>query len=171
MLSERIKLLVVLWFTCVVQSHRTHPLCTIFFSAASITATTNKYNTSNTPLLLFVFVYVDTYMHICFHVGLQVCMCAHLNAQTVCLQRLCPKSPNSTTCYQSYSYTGCAVEQKSKHTVKHSESLGKTSSGHTSRDTDLKKRKEKDRLAFICNGCFTTNWGGKKLKSWTVIKV
>lgn len=75
--------------------------------------------------------------------------------------------------YQSYSYTGCAAEQKSKHTVKQSESLGKTSSGHTSHKTDLKKRNKTHSgsqvrtvsppttmrwsLGLICDLCFSIN--------------
>lgn len=69
-------------------------------------------------------------------------MHTHLHARTysMLMRRLCPKSPNRATCYQSQSYTGCAVEQESKHAMKHSESPGETSRGNTSRETDLKKK-------------------------------
>lgn len=63
---------------------------------------------------------------------------------TVYSCRLCPKFPNSATCYQSSSYRGCTLEQKSKHAVNYSQSLGKSSTSHTSQESDMEKRVEKN---------------------------
>lgn len=62
--------------------------------------------------------------------------------RSLLVQQLCPKSLNRATCYQCSGYTGCTVEQKSKHTaVNHAVSLGKSSSSHTSWESDLKLKK------------------------------
>lgn len=82
-----------------------------------------------------------------------------MHIHTVCF--VCyPKSPNTATCYHSSSYTGCALEQKSKHTVKDSYSLDKTCSNHTSQESDLKKTR--DIFRFIGKGSFRA-WLGFSL--------
>lgn len=80
-------------------------------SAAFITTTGNKVTAQSWHVSVPKHVHIES-MFASVHVYTLTCM------QSV-PGKACSKSSNST-CYQSYSDTGCSVEQESKHNVKHS---------------------------------------------------